>query len=316
MKKKALIIGVTGQDGIYLAKLLLSKDYKVFGTTRGNKKNLIKTGLINKVKLFTIKKTTELNLTKVLNFFFDEIYFLGGQTNVMTSFKNQVDAYESQITPVKIIIDFIQKQKKKKSKFLFAASSEIYGQKNDKKKCKEKDEKNPLSPYALSKLICFEIIKSYREMFNLPICSIILFNHESIYRAKGFVIPKIINTIKKIKKNKNMKLIVGNVNVKRDWGWAPEYMYGCYKVLNSKKIDDYNIATGKTVSLRELILYVFEKFKLNYKNHLQYNKKFIRRLDISENYADLSKIKKNINWYPKNKYKKVIDNILAYNEKS
>jgi GDPmannose 4,6-dehydratase len=114
MKKKALIIGVTGQDGIYLAKLLLSKDYKVFGTTRGNKKNLIKTGLINKVKLFTIKKTTELNLTKVLNFFFDEIYFLGGQTNVMTSFKNQVDAYESQITPVKIIIDFIQKQKKKK----------------------------------------------------------------------------------------------------------------------------------------------------------------------------------------------------------
>ena len=128
----------------------------------------------------------------------------------------------------------------------------MYGQKKTKKKFKEIDDKSPISPYAMSKLICFEIIKSYRNMFNLPVCSAILFNHESNYRNKDYVFPKILKMIERISKNRKLKIKLGNINIKRDWGWAPEYMHGCYKIINSKNIEDYNIATGSSTSLKTL----------------------------------------------------------------
>ena len=136
MKKKALIIGISGQDGIYLSKILLSKNYNVYGITRGNKKNLIKSNLINKLKLFILKDIKEKNFLPVLRKYYDEIYFLGGQSNVKKSYYLQEETYKSQIEPVKIILEFIRKQKKK-SKFLFAASSDMYGQKKTKKRLKK-----------------------------------------------------------------------------------------------------------------------------------------------------------------------------------
>ncbi len=311
MKKKALIIGISGQDGIYLSKILLSKKYNVYGITRGNTKNLIKSNLINKLKLFVLKDINDKNLLSVLKKFYHEIYFLGGQSNVKKSYNLQEETYNSQIEPVKIILEFIRKQKKK-SKFLFAASSDMYGQKKTKKKIKEIDEKNPVSPYAMSKLICFEIIKSYRNMFNLPVCSVILFNHESHYRNKDYVFPKILKMVQRISKNRKLKIKLGNINIKRDWGWAPEYMYGCYKIINSKNIEDYNIATGSSTSLKNIISLAFKEKNLDYKDYLKIDKKFIRSFEISENYADISKIKKKLKWYPQIKYKKIINKLFAY----
>ena len=114
-----------------------------------------------------------------------------------------------------------------------------------------KKSKKPVSPYGMSKLIGYEIVKSYRSIYKIPVCTAILFNHESPLRSKNFVFKKIVDHVKKIKKNEKLRLKVGNIKIKRDWGWGPEYMIGCHKILNSKKIDDYIIATGKTVSLRK-----------------------------------------------------------------
>ena len=149
-------------------------------------------------------------------------------------------------------------------------------------------------------------------MFNLPVCSVILFNHESHYRNKDYVFPKILKMVQRISKNRKLKIKLGNINIKRDWGWAPEYMYGCYKIINSKNIEDYNIATGSSTSLKNIISLAFKEKNLDYKDYLKIDKKFIRSFEISENYADISKIKKKLKWYPQIKYKKIINKLFAY----
>ena len=253
-RKKALIFGITGQDGSYLAKYLIKKNYRVTGIfRRKNFVNIKKLNLLKKIKLKLVKKTNKIKIMKILKENFDEIYFVGCQSNVADSFNNENETYSSQIEPVKIILNHIMNQKTKKSKFLYAGSSEMYGNYNGKKKIKENDTKKPVSPYGFSKLIAYEIIKTYRQMYNLPVCTAILFNHESSLRTQKYVFKKLIENVKKINQKKIKKISFGNVKIKRDWGWAPEYMIGCNKIINSNKIDDYIIATGKTVSLEKLI---------------------------------------------------------------
>ena len=310
-KKTALIFGITGQDGSHMAKFLVQKKYSVHGTCRGNNyKNLIKLNLLKKINLHIHKKFNDKKLLKLLKKNFDEIYFLGGQSSVSESFKKRAETYDSQIQPLKNILDFITFQKNKKSKFLYAGSSELFGNINKKKKIKVDSKKKPLSPYGMSKFISYEIIKSYRKMYKLPICTAILFNHESHLRAEQFIFKKIVNNIKKIKINEDNKLKVGNINIKRDWGWAPEYMRVCHKILNSKKIDDYIIATGKTVSLKKIIILFFKKFNLDWKKYTIIDKSNFRNFEIKENYADISNIKKNINWKPVNDYRNVIQKLI------
>ena len=310
IKKKALIFGITGQDGSYLSKILLKKKYIIYGVRRKiNNKNLIKLNIKKKIKFVTIKKNNYKKLNTILNKNFNEIYFLGGQSSVINSFKKENETYHSQIDPIKYILDYIKNQKFKKSKFLYAGSSEIFGNQK-KKKLNEDSLKIPQSPYGLSKLIGYEIIKSYREMFKLPVCTAILFNHESSLRKNNYVLKKISSKIKNINNNKKKKILLGNINIKRDWGWAPEYMQACYKILNSKKIDDYIIATGQTVSLKKIIKIIFKEKKLNMNKFVKITTKNKRKHEIFENYADISKIKKNINWRPASNYLKVINKLI------
>lgn len=298
--KKALIFGITGQDGSYLANHLIKKKYKVFGFSRKkNFKNLKKLNIFKLVKIYSYKK----NINKILIKNFDEIYFLGGQSNVLKSFNNHDLTYSSQIQPIISVLEFIRNQKKK-SKFLYASSSEIFGNFKSHLKKNEKSFKQPISPYGLSKLIGFEIIKSYREMFKLPVCSVIFFNHESPLRSKGYVVKKIIDYVKNSKKEKKLEL--GNINIKRDWGWGPEFIKACNKILSKNKIDDYIIASGKTTSLKEIIKKIFLIKNLNYKKYININNKKIRKFDISQNYADISKIKKKIKWKPRYNLDKII----------
>ena len=309
MKKKALIFGITGQDGAILSKKLLDNNYEVHGLSRKkNYKNLFKLNIKKDIKLYQYKKNKK-KLLDILKKNFNEIYYLGGQSSVTKSFDLIDETYESQIFPIRIILDFIFSQKKKKSKFLFAASSEMFGQKKRGYKIKENDEKNPLSPYGLSKMISHEIIKEFRITHKLPVCSAILFNHESNLRPKDYVLKKIILFVKKIKSNKLKKLNIGDINVKRDWGWAEDYMTACNLILSRNKIDDYIIATGKTTSLRKMIELIFKKNNMDWKKYIKINKSFFRKFEIKENYANISKIKKSLGWTPKNFYYDIISKI-------
>ena len=311
MKKKILIFGITGQDASYLAQLFLKKkNYIVYGVAR--KKNFInlrKLNILKSIKIQIIKNfNNEFKIKKLLKKNFDQIFFLGGQQSVSESFfRKEYETYESNIIPVKTILEFI-KTSQKKTKFLFAASSEMYGY-NKKTKISENSQTNPYSPYGLSKIACFEFIKSYREMFNLPVFSIIFFNHESPLRRGNYVVKKIIKGAKNIKDGKQKKLILGNINVKRDWGWAPEFMEVIYKVIKKKEVNDYVLATGKTNSLKEVINQVFKIHKLNWKKYVLFNKKNFRINDIPENYANISLIKKKLKWKPKYNIKEIINSI-------
>tara|TARA_Y100000590_G_C15609686_1_gene973358 strand:+ start:660 stop:1217 length:558 start_codon:yes stop_codon:yes gene_type:complete len=180
-----------------------------------------------------------------------------------------------------------------------------------KKKISENDKKKPQSPYGLSKYIGYEIIKTYRQMFNLPVCTAILFNHESNLRTNKYVFKKIIDSVKKININSNFKLNIGNINIKRDWGWAPEYMEACNKILNSNRIDDYIIATGKSVSLKKIIDLSFKRFKLDWKKFTKVNKTYFRRFEIYQNQANITKLKTNIDWEPKKNYLDIIKELTV-----
>jgi GDPmannose 4,6-dehydratase len=310
MKKKALIFGISGQDGAILSDRLLKHNYEVYGLSRKkNYKNLSKLNIKNKINLNLVKNNDEKNILKILNKNFDEIYFLGGQSSVVDSFNFVEETYESQIFAVKIILNYIFSQKVKKSKFLYAASSEMFGQKKKSVRIKEDDEKNPLSPYGLAKLIAYEIIKEFRITHKLPVCSAILFNHESSLRPKNYVLKKIILSVKQIKLKKIKKLNIGNINIKRDWGWSEDYMRACNLILSKNKIDDYIIATGKTTSLKKIIELVFKSNGMDWKKFTKLNKKFYRKFEIKENYANIYKIKKSIGWIPKNFYYDIISKI-------
>ncbi len=244
-----------------------------------------------------------------MNKSFDEIYFLGGQSNVFNSFTSGQETYESQIKPVKLLLNFILNQKGKKSKFLYAASSEMFGEKKKREKLNEGTIKDPVSPYGLSKLISYEIIKQYRHTYNIPVCSAILFNHESHLRPDLYVLKKITSFILKINSRKKTKLKIGNINIKRDWGWSEDFMEACNLILKNNKIDDFIIATGKTVSLKTMIKIAFKQHDLNWRSYIKIDKSLFRKFDIKENYADISKIKKVLGWKPKNNYKNIISKI-------
>jgi GDPmannose 4,6-dehydratase len=309
--KTALIFSITDQDGSYLANYLIKKKYKVSGIYRRKKFiNLKKLNLLKKIDLKLIKKIKKKNINKILENNYDEIYFLSGQSSATLTFNKSAKTYESQIEPLKIILDYIANQKKKKTKFLYSSSAEIFGNINNKKKVNEESKKKPISPYGLAKLIGYEIVKSYREMYKIPVCSAILFNHESSLSQNNFIFKKIINNLKKIKRNDKHKLIVGNIEIKRDWGWTPEYMEACHKILTSKKLTDYLVATEKTIKLKKVIYLFFKNYGLNWKKYTISNKKHYRNFEIKENYADTIKIRNNLKWKPKFSYLDIIKKLI------
>tara|TARA_S200000501_G_scaffold323852_1_gene320745 strand:- start:3727 stop:4662 length:936 start_codon:yes stop_codon:yes gene_type:complete len=308
--KTAVIIGVTGQDGSLLSSLLLKKRYKVIGTTTSNKtKSLKKLNILNKIDLIFKKKYNQIFFRNLLNRkHVKEVYFFSGQSSVSKSEKLNHTTLDSNLDPLIDLLEVLRKNKKK-IKLINAVSSEMFG--NSKKKINEMSKLNPESFYGLAKCISFEISKSYRSQFGINICNLILFNHESNLRPPNFVIRKLVSEVKKIKQNKNFKkkIIVGNINIKRDWGYAKEYVAFMNKVAKSKFCDDYIVATGKTYKLKDVINKLFEHNKLNIKNNLEISPKYFRKNEIVQNYADISKIKKTFKWQPKQNILKFITDL-------
>jgi len=312
MDKVALIVGIAGQDGSLLAKYLLSKNYRVIGTTTSNRKqNLIKLGIYYKIKLINKKNYDENFFKRIfLDYNINELYNLSGQSSVAKSEKLINETIDSNILPLVDILEVIRKNSYK-IKIINAVSSEMFG--NTYERISEKSKINPLSFYGLAKSIAYEIAKSYREQFQINISNLILFNHESNLRPNNFVIKKIVSESKKITKNKNLKIKVGNINISRDWGWAPEYVEVMYKIANSKFNEDFVVATGKNFKLIEIIKKIFSIQNLKIKNNLKISKSLFRRNEILKNRANINKIKRKLNWKSKFKIEKILLKLI--NEK-
>ena len=304
--KKALILGISGQDGSYLAKYLLDKNYHVFGITRkkSNLNNLSSLEIKKKVKLYNSGYYDYEKLKQIIQKNnIEEIYFLAGQTKPVISSYLFYETIYSNLVPVYYIIDIILKTNKK-IRFFNSASCEIF--KNTKNKLKENSKKHPDSIYGLSKLLSYKIVKFFRQKYKLRICSGIMFHHESKLRDKSFVLRKIIVLAKEIYQKKRKKIKIGNINVTRDWGWAPEYVKLIHKLNNQKNIEDIIIATGKSYKLKDLINKIFKYYNLNWLDHIQVDKALVRKNDAIIRKANNNKIKKKMSWEPKNDASQII----------
>ena len=308
-KKRALIFGVSGQDGSYLSRFLVSKKNQVYGTTRNNNKrnlkNLISLEIANKVKIFKCDIKNFYQVKKIIQKTKPhKIFYLCGQSSVTGSYTNPAESFKSNTLGLLNILETV-KESNRKIKLFNAVSGQIYG--NQKKDIyNEKSYIEPQSPYGVSKASSFWLTKIFREWYGVKCCSGILFNHESPLRSNEFVTKKIINNCKLIKKGKLKYLYMGDINIYRDWGWAPEYVEAMYLMLKQKNPKDLVIGSGKRHSLKNFIYEVFRLLKIPRK-HLKTNtKKFMRKNDIQSYRADPRLAKKILNWKAKTTFKKII----------
>jgi GDPmannose 4,6-dehydratase len=297
--KKALIIGVTGQDGAYLAKHLLSKGYQVTGSSRdvmaSSFNNLKTVGIRNQVKLISVSIN---DFRSVFNAIQqadpDEIYNLAGQTSVGLSFDQPVEAIESIAIGTLNILEVIRLLNKP-VRFYNAGSSECFGDTGNIP-ANEQTPFAPRSPYAVAKSTAKWLINSYRESYGLYACTGILFNHESPLRPERFVTQKIIAGAAKIKTGKLDKLQLGNLEISRDWGWAPEYVEVMWLMMQVDQPDDFVVATGRKESLKYFVAKSFEYFDLDWQKYVEIEPSFFRPNEIVSNVGDPAKAIEILGW--------------------
>ena len=299
MSKTALIFGISGQDGAYLAQLLIDKGYKVHGTSRDVEINefsaLKKLAIYENVNLYSVSLTDFRSILEVIEKVApNEIYNLAGQSSVGLSFEQPLETLESiSIGTINILesIRFLGS----KSLFYNACSSEVFGETGDSP-ANENTPFRPKSPYGVAKASAFWKVAIYRESFGLAACSGILFNHESNFRPQRFVTKKICNAAARIAMGSNEILTLGDLSIKRDWGWAPEYVKGMWEMLNQRNQEDFVISTGKLSSLSEFVECSFSTLGLNWKNHVNSNQKFYRPSEIKSIYGSSKKALQKLNW--------------------
>ncbi len=312
--KKALITGITGQDGSYLAELLLGKDYEVYGIVR--RSSSINTDRINHLyrELQDPKRNLQLvygdlndasSINRILRTVKpNEIYNLAAQSHVKVSF--EIPEYTAEVTalgPLRILEAIVESGIK--TKFYQASSSELYGR-TQKVPQNETTSFRPVSPYAVAKLFAYWTTVNYREGHGIFACNGILFNHESPRRGETFVTRKVTKAIARIKKGLQDKLYLGNLEAKRDWGYAKDYVEAMWLMLQQKKADDYVIATGETHTVKEFVVEAFKYAKLDYKKYLRFDKRYLRPLEVNILQGDYSKAKKKLGWKPKTSFKELV----------
>lgn len=297
--KRALITGITGQDGAYLSKFLLNKGYNIYGIVRDslalNLANLEFLGIDNCVELHLANMLDLSTVIRLLDMIKpDEIYNLAAQSSVAISFEQPLWTIDFNVMSTLNLLEAIRILHLE-AKFYQASSSEMYGRVMTLP-VNEKTAFHPVSPYAISKATDHWIAINYREAYGLFSCCGILFNHESVLRPCQFVTKKIISTAVRISMGSKEKLRLGNIEIKRDWGYAPEYIKAMWLMLKQDKPDDYLIATGEAHSLREFVKLIFEYLDLNYEDHVIIDKKLCRPSDIDIIYGDPTKAKEILRW--------------------
>jgi GDPmannose 4,6-dehydratase len=310
MSKSALITGISGQDGSYLAEFLLEKGYNVTGIIR--RSSTIKKDRIDhlyamygryKFKLYYGDLSDSSVLNKIITELKpDELYNLAAQSHVRISW--DVPEYTSDITGVGVLrlLESVRNNSPK-TKFYQASSSEMFG--SAKPPQNESTIFQPRSPYGCAKVFAYNITKNYRESFDMFTSNGILFNHESPRRGENFVTRKITINAAKIKLGLLDKLFLGNLDAKRDWGYAPEYCRAMWLMLQQDKPDDYVIATGETHSVKEFLQEVFEFHNLNWKKYVEIDERLIRPAEVDILLGDASKAYKILGWKPEVTFKEL-----------
>lgn len=317
--KKALITGISGQDGSYLAELLLEKGYEVHGVVRRSSNFVIEENMGDRLSGLT--QATKLNLHYgdlsdfgsiagiVKRVQPDEVYNLGAMSDVRVSF--DIPEYTGDITGLGVVrvLEAVRNNGKKDTKFYQASSSELYGKVTEVPQT-ELTSMYPQSPYACSKLFAHTICRNYRESYGMFISSGILFNHESPRRGPNFVTRKITLGIANILMGKQKKIYLGNLDAKRDWGYAPEYVEAMWRMLQQEKPDDFVIATGETHTVREFLEEAFGIVGLSWQDHVEINSEFFRPSEVDVLQGDPTKAKEILGWEPKTKFRELVKLLL------
>ena len=308
--KKALITGITGQDGSYLAELLLQKDYHVWGIVR--RSSSFSTGRIEhlykdphnqpELRLVYGDLTDGGNLSTILKDIKpDEVYNLGAQSHVRVSFDMPIYTANTDALGTLRLLEAIRSMDKP-AKFYQASSSEMYGKVVETPQT-EKTPFYPRSPYGCSKVYAFWQTVNYREAYGLFACNGILFNHESPRRGETFVTRKITRAATRIKLGLQDKLYLGNLDAKRDWGFAGDYVEAMWLMLQQEKADDFVIATGETHSVREFLDEVFGHLGLDWHKYVEIDKRYLRPTEVDLLLGDAGKARKILKWKPKVTFK-------------
>ena len=299
MNKTALICGVSGQDGSYLAQLLLGKGYAVWGTSRdaqgsafGNLKTL---GILDQVRMLSMAPEDFRSVfIAVKHSAPDEIYYLAGQSSVGLSFEQPAETIQSAVIGTLNMLEACR-MFEREIRLYHAGSSECFGD-TDGQPANEQSPFNPRSPYAVAKASAFWLMNNYREAYKLFACTGMLFNHESLLRPTRFVTQKIAQAANRISKGSEEKLMLGRLDISRDWGWAPEYVEAMWRMLQLDKPEDFVIATGETFSLEDFVSHAFGVLGLNWRDHVIQDHALFRPTDILVGRADPTKAREKLGW--------------------
>ena len=309
--KPAIILGCTGQDGSLLCKLLLEKGQKVVGLTRSN------TDRIRNLKILGIEKDVEIKkgditdfktIEKLIHDYHPEaIYNLAAQSSVGKSIIYPLDTMQGIVNGSLNLLE-VSRNLNYSGKIFFAGSSEIFG--NTEKGADIEYKQSPISPYAIAKQASFNLVKLYREIHQIKCVTGILFNHESHLRNENFVTQKIIKNALSIKKNDKKRLRLGNINVVRDWGWAPEYVEAIELMTNSTHLNDHIICSGKKNSLKDFIEKVFLKFDLDWREYIEIDSELFRPNEIAQSYGNPDPIFNELGWRAKEDLDSIINKLI------
>jgi GDPmannose 4,6-dehydratase len=307
--KTALICGVSGQDGAYLAQLLLSKDYVVCGTSRDAQmssfQNLVRLGIREQVKLESAALNDFRSVLQVLmKTQPDEVYNLAGQSSVGLSFEQPVETLDSITIATLNLLEAIRFTGAP-IKFYNAGSSECFGDIGEQA-ADETTPFRPRSPYAVAKAAAFWEVANYREAYGLFACSGILFNHDSPLRPKRFVTQKIVDAACRIAQGSQEKLYLGNIAIQRDWGWAPEYVEAMYLMLQHQEPDDYAIATGESRKLEDFVAAAFACVGLDWQEHVVTDASLLRPTDLAISKGNPAKANLKLGWRAQSKMNEVV----------
>lgn len=298
-KRTALICGVSGQDGSYLADLLLKKGYEVFGTSRDAQgssfSNLKKLGISDRIKYISmVPEDFRSVLVALQKSNPDEIYCLAGQSSVGLSFEQPAETIQSITIGALNVLEGCRTMDKP-VKIYHAGSGECFGD-TCGEPATEKTPFYPMSPYAVAKASAYWLVNNYRDAYGLFACTGILFNHESPLRPERFVTQKIIHLVRQIAQGGQDKLSLGRLDIARDWGWAPEYVEAMWLMLQQDKPQDYVIATGNTITLEEFVKAAFDQAGLHWKDHVIQDPNLFRPTDLAIGRADPGKAWKELGW--------------------
>ena len=315
MKKIALITGITGQDGSYLAEFLLKKGYSVHGLVRrvaaedkSHRFWRLKS-FINKLEIHAGSLESYASIINIITKIKPhEIYHLGAQSYIDYAFKDEFSTINTNINGTHFLLSAI-KEFSPKTKFYFAGSSEMFGKVREIPQT-EKTPFYPRSVYGISKVAGFDLTRNYREAYNLYCCSGILFNHESPRRGFEFVTRKITHAVARIKFGLQKDLRLGNMDAKRDWGHAKDYVEAMWLMLNKKKPDDYVISTGKHYTVRDFAKLAFELVDLDYKKYVKIEKNLYRPSEVESLLGNCKKAKRELKWRPKYDFKKLVEDMV------